>query len=121
MLGLVPALEMKLGSSALGERCSWGVWAVQKCPEKPCCTAGQPAHSTRGIMCWGFTQGKSFGVEHPKLQLTLKRRGADEMGTTGTTCPHSHTRGILTHIIQPMDQMSTSKLCPFLPSTSGAM
>lgn len=45
----------------------------------------------------------------------------NETRTTGTARPHSRARGVLTHMMQPMDQMSTSKLCPFLPSTSGAM
>ena len=68
----------------------------------------------------GARQGGSSG--DGTSQASAKPRGAEEAGATATARPHGHASSVLTtHMMQPMDQMSTSKLCPFLPSTSGAM
>lgn len=70
--------------------------------------------------CNMYSGNKSKAPVHTKTsrgQQDLDHRDCPAPRPAGTTA----SQEMFTHMMQPMDQMSTSKLCPFLPSTSGAM
>lgn len=71
-----------------------------------------PAGSRAQPWHWvGYGTSKAAGY-------TKTSQGPTGRGAKGPRSPAGDT---LTHMMQPMDHISTSKLCPFLPSTSGAM
>lgn len=112
--------QLQLGNEHLGGKkgprqlCYVADWTADT--HVPICSEHQGGQVPAGSraqprQCAGYSMSKT--TAYTKTLQRPTGRGAQR--------PHSPAGDILTHMMQPMDHISTSKLCPFLPSTSGAM